>query len=114
MEVKILILVLMVIFIISSTILLIELSNLLAEPIEFEIFSRDFLDEEDNLEFDLNESSDDALQFYPNMRFSYNSISYFIDDSCDAEKIQRLEEAFEYLEEEIVILEFYKDLTEPI
>jgi len=47
------------------------------------------------------------LQFYPNMRFINRNISYSISDDCDAEKKLRMIRAFNYLQEQVGLINFY-------
>ena len=35
-----------------------------------------------------------VTQFYPNMKFNHNKITYSIDDKCDLNKITRIEKSF--------------------
>ncbi|HPD82035.1 MAG TPA: matrixin family metalloprotease [Candidatus Pacearchaeota archaeon] len=58
-----------------------------------------------NYNFSLNSSEDSTLQFYPNMRFSTNQISYRI-YQCPLQKENQMKEAFNILEDKTV-LEFY-------
>ena len=58
-----------------------------------------------NYNFSLNSSENSTLQFYPNMRFPTNQISYRIFE-CPPQKKSQMEEAFEILEDK-TILEFY-------
>lgn len=58
-----------------------------------------------NSNFSLNSSENSTLQFYPNMRFSTNQISYRI-SGCPLQKKSQMEEAFNILEDK-TILEFY-------
>ena len=60
-----------------------------------------------NQEFEITKLSGNVSQFYPNMKFNHNSISYKIDERCNNEKKQRMTEAFNELEEEIEIINFY-------
>jgi hypothetical protein len=58
-----------------------------------------------NYNFSLDASEDSTLQFYPNMRFPTNQISYRIFE-CPPEKESQMIEAFEILQNR-TILEFY-------
>ena len=51
--------------------------------------------------------SSEISQFYPNMRFNHNDISYFINPNCSSSKMTRVERAFSILEEETQILSFH-------
>jgi len=55
--------------------------------------------------FSTNESK--VMQFYPNMRFPSNNISYSISEECDVQKKSEMLWAFETLEEK-TILNFYE------
>lgn len=58
-----------------------------------------------NYNFTLNGSGD--MQFYPNMRFKSNSISYSIEDDCSLKKQNDMRRAFEIVEN-LTLLEFYE------
>lgn len=60
---------------------------------------------EKNPEFSVGNISSE-MQFYPNMRFETNRISYKIDQDCSLKRTQDMERSFEYLEE-LTVLEFY-------
>ena len=47
------------------------------------------------------------LQYYPNMRFNHNNITYSIDSSCSEEKIKRIEKAISMLEEDVNEISFF-------
>ena len=47
-------------------------------------------------------------QFYSNMKFNHNKISYFIDNNCNSVKRNRMIHAFEGLEEKVSIISFYE------
>lgn len=53
------------------------------------------------------QNSSDSLQFDNNMRFAKTNLGYKIEDSCDVEKIERMQEAFEFIENTTKILTFY-------
>ena len=52
-------------------------------------------------------------QFYPNMKFNHNSISYKIDPACSNEKKERMLGAFKELEEKVGIISFYSIFENP-
>lgn len=52
-------------------------------------------------------ASNEVTQFYPNMRFNHNKITYFILD-CDTTKTARLSRAFNIIETDTGIISFYK------
>ena len=54
----------------------------------------------------------EVKQFYPNLRFNHNSISYFINPECTEEKKERLERAFFIIEDETKIINFYPSTDE--
>jgi hypothetical protein len=109
---KVLLIVLIAVLLFTTTLLSLELSYLFSEPIYLEVSSEDVLKQDQKYIFE-EELSDLDLQFYPNMRFSYNEISYFIDESCDNEKSDRIKEALEHLEQEIGNINFYESSHEP-
>ena len=47
-------------------------------------------------------------QFYPNMKFNHNHISYRIEKECNEEKASRMKEAFRILQEEVGVISFYE------
>ena len=61
--------------------------------------------EPENVNFSLSSSSAQKMQFYPNMRFSSERISYNLKD-CQVQKENDIETAFRILENK-TILEFY-------
>lgn len=50
--------------------------------------------------------SSSVKQFYPNMKFNHNQISYLIDIQCGDEKKNRMMDAFKELEEKVEIISF--------
>ncbi|PJE81126.1 hypothetical protein COU58_04130 [Candidatus Pacearchaeota archaeon CG10_big_fil_rev_8_21_14_0_10_32_42] len=58
-----------------------------------------------NSEFSVGNLSS-QMQFYPNMRFESNEISYKIDSDCSLKRKQDMERSFEYIEN-LTTLEFY-------
>lgn len=59
---------------------------------------------------EINNVSAEVLQFYPNMRFRTNSLTYNIASDCDNEKTRRLVLAFEIISNETKILAFSQSL----
>lgn len=55
----------------------------------------------------------DTKQFYPNMRFNHNKISYLIKDDCQEDKKQRIEKAFAILSEKVKKISFYSTTDNP-
>lgn len=55
----------------------------------------------------------EVKQFYPNMKFNHNSISYEINSECNNEKKTRMIEAFQELETRVGIINFHSVSTEP-
>lgn len=66
-----------------------------------------------NAELDPN-ITNDLNQFYNNIRFNHNTLSYFIESSCDDNKIQRVNNAFNILHEKIEIISFYENKNSEI
>ena len=62
---------------------------------------------EKNSNFSLNNYDQNNIQFYENMRFPDNEISYKIDSECTIQKRYDMEKAFEILEN-LTILSFYQ------
>lgn len=52
-------------------------------------------------------------QFYPNMKFNHNKLSYIIEDNCEANKKQRVIMAFEELSKKVNIISFYPATNNP-
>jgi len=52
-------------------------------------------------------------QFYPNMKFNHNHISYSIAPDCSNEKKDRILEAFDELKNKVGIINFYLDSNNP-
>jgi len=50
----------------------------------------------------------EVKQFYPNMKFNHNSISYFIDTACNDKKKQRMREAFDMFARLVKNVSFYE------
>lgn len=57
-------------------------------------------------DYRVNENSA-AVQFESNMRFAKRDLGYFIDFSCDSNKIKRFQEALEIITEQTGIITFY-------
>lgn len=54
-----------------------------------------------------NVSISGKLQFYPNMKFNHNKISYEIDSACEAEKQQRFITALNEIQNQVNEISFY-------
>lgn len=52
-------------------------------------------------------------QFYPNMKFNHNSISYKIDSACSQEKRNRMISAFNELSSKVGLISFYSVFENP-
>ncbi len=52
-------------------------------------------------------------QFYPNMKFNHNQISYHLDNNCEEKKKQKMLEAFEELTKKVNIITFYPTTNNP-
>ena len=55
----------------------------------------------------------ESEQFYPNMKFNHNSISYQIGSACSQEKRDRMISAFKELSSKVSVISFYEVLTTP-
>lgn len=55
----------------------------------------------------------EAKQFYQNMKFNHNKISYNINENCEEKKKEKILSAFSELGENVNILIFYYSLDEP-
>ncbi len=58
-----------------------------------------------------NSSFGEVLQFYPNMKFNHNNISYIIDNNCDLEKEKNIMDAFDFLSSKVMSIKFYPVLS---
>ena len=67
----------------------------------------------DNLSVVENESVSDVYQFYPNMKFNHNDISYRIEDGCEIIKKERMISAFNELSKQVNIISFHEVSEEP-
>jgi len=54
-------------------------------------------------------SYNSSLQFYPNMRFDHNKISYFISDLCDEKRTENIKSAFSIIDSKVSALSFHLD-----
>ena len=61
----------------------------------------------------LNSSLTDVKQFYPNMKFNHNSISYNFDASCDQTKQDKMLQAFDDISSQVGYISFYYDPNNP-
>ncbi len=55
----------------------------------------------------------EVKQFYPNMKFNHNSISYKIDSACSEKKKSRMIEAFDELSDKVGVINFYPVFENP-
>ena len=55
----------------------------------------------------------EANQFYTDMKFNHNQISYTIDPECSSSEIQKLKDAFSELDRRVDPISFYQTLTNP-
>ena len=55
----------------------------------------------------------EAKQFYPNMKFNHNKISYNINENCEEKKKEKILNAFTELSKNVNIIIFYSSLDEP-
>jgi hypothetical protein len=58
---------------------------------------------------DIDLSLSEVKQFYPNMRFNHNSISYNIDSACSTQKKERISQAFDEISGKVQVISFYSD-----
>ena len=81
--------------------------GILGEPETFDVVAEPVKLETGNLSYEVE-------QFYPNMKFNHNSISYSIDSACSESKRERMVEAFSELGEEVGIISFYPSVDADI
>ncbi len=55
-----------------------------------------------------NNSSSGAVQFYPNMKFNHNNLSYWIDENCTSDKRKRMIKSFELISNDVSFLTFFE------
>ncbi len=60
-----------------------------------------------------NVSVGSSLQFFPNMKFNHNDISYVINGDCSQEKSQRMQEAFNDLSNRVPYIKFLESSINP-
>lgn len=60
-----------------------------------------------------NQTFAEVSQFYPNMKFNHNSISYSIDSDCSNKKRQRMISAFDDLTSKVKLINFYEVFDNP-
>jgi len=63
-------------------------------------------------EINISDAKPGLQQFYQNMRFNHNEISYYINPECSSEKELKMKEAFNFVEDETEILSFYSDFED--
>ena len=56
---------------------------------------------------------DYELQFFPNMRFDHNNISYAADSSCSTERVDKLKRAFSILQSKVEVISFFEETAKP-
>ncbi len=66
-----------------------------------------------NTQLEVSNISSAVGQFYLNMKFNHNSISYNIASDCSEEKKDRMIEAFNELKNKVGIISFYSDFNNP-
>ncbi len=54
-----------------------------------------------------------SLQFFPNMKFNHNDLSYFIEGGCNQEKTERMIEAFNDLSNRVPLIQFHQASSNP-
>lgn len=52
-------------------------------------------------------------QFYPNMKFNHNKLTYFIDPNCNEDRVQRMEQAFDEITKNVPLISFFKSEVDP-
>jgi len=60
----------------------------------------------------LTNISGEVMQFFPNMRFNHNNLTFFINSECSEEKKERMNNAFSIVESETEIITFTPDSEE--
>jgi len=70
------------------------------------------LNQNKNFELPLVNASGEIIQFFPNMRFNHNNLTYFINPECSQEKVNRMNQAFSIIAQETAIISFTQDSEE--
>lgn len=55
----------------------------------------------------------EVVQFYPNMKFNHNNISYRIDVNCAQEKKERMKNALDIISSDLGLISFYQVSADP-
>lgn len=61
----------------------------------------------ENITLSRNGNFTEATQFYPNMKFNHNAISYMLDPTCTEDEIKGMINAFNVLSDNVSQLDFY-------
>ena len=67
----------------------------------------------ENQTLEVSNLSSDIKQFYPNMKFNHNQISYSIDVNCPDKKKNNVIEAFKELSDKVIQISFYENNQNP-
>ncbi len=77
-------------------------------PLDYQVSNAQIPD----VSFGTGNLSYNVKQFYPNMKFNHNRISYNIEEACEENKKTRMTEAFRLLHEQVPEIEFYPSSLE--
>jgi len=87
--------------------------NIPGEEIELKITNFDIITPPHKVsENTLVNVSGDLVQFFPNMRFNHNNLTFFINSECSEQKKERMETAFSIITQETEIVSFTSDSEE--
>lgn len=81
--------------------------NIPGEPRELEVVVGEEINEIGNQKFS------GVKQFYPNMKFNHNKISYMIYPDCNEKKTEGVKKAFGILSNKVSLISFYETLENP-
>ena len=87
--------------------------NLPGEEIEMKIKNIGLINNPGQIqEHDVTNISGEVTQFFPDMRFNHNNITFFINSECGEDKKERMNNAFSIIESETGIITFTQDSEE--
>jgi len=87
--------------------------NLPGEEIEMKINNLNIMNNPDKIQENvLINVSGEIKQFFPDMRFNHNNLTFFINSECSQEKIDRMNQAFSIISAETGIISFIESPEE--
>lgn len=86
--------------------------NMPGEEISMKVKNFGSLNFQNNLQLPPVNASNEVTQFFPNLRFNHNNLTYFINSECSQEKVSRMNQAFLIITQETGIIYFSQDSEE--